>query len=181
MMKCDYHIHSTFSDGQLSVCEIVSESKKLGLESIAITDHYDPYDFSLVNREVGEDDLLRHLDDIRREGIRQGLEVFAGIEAGSDMQGNMRISDRILDECDIVICSPHYVDMEKTGRDAFDPEYWDRYKTLLLAQALNDSDIAGHPEGYLPAPGLEGTAFSERQIIRAQIAEKFLTEDFYQE
>ena len=71
--------------------------------------------------------------------------------------------------------------MEKTGRDAFNTEYWERYKTLLLAQALNASDVAGHPEGYLPAPGLEGTSFSERQMIRAQIAEKFLTEDFYQE
>lgn len=181
MRKTDWHIHSDFSDGQLSVEEIVRKAQKLGLQSIAITDHFDPYDRSLRNRTAGEDELLRHFDRIRRAGSSSSIEVFAGIETGSDMDGSMRLSERILSQCDIVICSPHYLDLEKEGRSVFDAEYWSHYKALLLKQASNAGDVLGHPEGYLPAPGLEGTTFAQRQEIRAEIAEKFLDEAFYRQ
>lgn len=38
-MKADLHNHSTLSDGALSVKQIVSYSKKIGLDYISITDH----------------------------------------------------------------------------------------------------------------------------------------------
>ena len=40
-MKMDWHIHSTFSDGKQSVDELIMNAEKIGLESIAITDHFD--------------------------------------------------------------------------------------------------------------------------------------------
>ncbi len=39
MMLCDFHIHSTFSDGRLSVREIVDLYGRRGFGAIAITDH----------------------------------------------------------------------------------------------------------------------------------------------
>ena len=43
-MKMDWHIHSTFSDGKQSVDELIMNAEKIGLESIAITDHFDTND-----------------------------------------------------------------------------------------------------------------------------------------
>lgn len=39
MLKCDLHIHSTFSDGRLSIAEIVDLYGSRGYSAIAITDH----------------------------------------------------------------------------------------------------------------------------------------------
>ena len=39
MLKCDFHIHSTFSDGRLSIAEIVDLYGSKGYSAIAITDH----------------------------------------------------------------------------------------------------------------------------------------------
>ena len=181
-MKMDWHIHSTFSDGKQSVDELIMNAEKIGLDSIAITDHFDTNDSSLYYmRNKKEEDVLRHFEHIRDAGSKSKIEVFVGIETGSDMDGRMYVSDRILNEADIVICSPHYVDLDKKGRSLMDEEYWEHYKMLLLSQADNQADIAGHPEGYLPAPGLEGTSFEERQRLRAMVAEKYLDEPFYRE
>jgi len=40
MMLCDFHIHSTFSDGKLTIPEVVDLFGKNGFGAIAITDHY---------------------------------------------------------------------------------------------------------------------------------------------
>ena len=181
-MKMDWHIHSTFSDGQQSVDELIINAERIGLESIAITDHFDINDSSLYYmRDKKEEDVLRHFEYIRDAGSRSKIEVFAGIETGSDMNGRIFVSDRILNEADIVICSPHYIDLDKKGRNLMDEEYWAPYQMLALSQADNQADVAGHPEGDLPAPGLEGTSFEERQRLRAMVAEKYLDEPFYME
>lgn len=38
-MKCDFHTHSTASDGALSPSELVSAARQAGIEALAITDH----------------------------------------------------------------------------------------------------------------------------------------------
>ena len=56
-MKMDWHIHSTFSDGQQSVDELIINAERIGLESIAITDHFDINDSSLYYmRDKKEED-----------------------------------------------------------------------------------------------------------------------------
>lgn len=39
MLKCDFHIHSNYSDGRLSIAEIVDLYGSRGYSAIAITDH----------------------------------------------------------------------------------------------------------------------------------------------
>ena len=118
-------------------------------------------------RNKKEEDVLRHFEHIRDAGSKSKIEVFVGIETGSDMDGRMYVSDRILNEADIVICSPHYVDLDKKGRSLMDEEYWEHYKMLLLSQADNQADVAGHPEGYLPAPGFVLPAFPATHAVRS--------------
>ena len=36
---CDLHTHSNYSDGTFSPAEIIAEAEKLGLSSVALTDH----------------------------------------------------------------------------------------------------------------------------------------------
>jgi len=61
---CDLHIHSTYSDGVLSVEQIVEESVSAGLAAISITDH----------------DTIAGQDEALNIGRKKGIEVVTGIE-----------------------------------------------------------------------------------------------------
>ncbi len=63
-VEVDLHIHSNFSDGELSPEEIVNKAKVKGLQVISITDH-DSIDGVQVTVQIG---------------ISKGLEIVPGVE-----------------------------------------------------------------------------------------------------
>ncbi len=71
MTFVDLHVHTTYSDGRLEPARMVEEAARLGLQSIAITDH----------------DVLSGLEEARDAGQRFGVEVVAGIELSADWDG----------------------------------------------------------------------------------------------
>lgn len=64
-MECDLHIHTTYSDGSMSVRDVIYYAKKIGLKSIAITDH----------------DSLHVMNDTIRRGEEAGIRIIPGVEA----------------------------------------------------------------------------------------------------
>ena len=68
---CDLHLHSHYSDGTFSPCEVVSQAKALGLSPIALTDH----------------NTVKGLDEFIAESEKQGIEPIAGIEFSVDYKG----------------------------------------------------------------------------------------------
>ncbi len=63
-MAADLHCHTKMSDGSVSIDEVVLLAKKLGIPTIAVTDH-DTFAGSIRARIIGE---------------RRGVEVIPGIE-----------------------------------------------------------------------------------------------------
>ena len=73
MLLCDFHVHTTYSDGVLSVPEVVDLFGRSGHDVIAITDH-------IVNRDNGlgriahairhslNPETQGHLEEIRAGG-----------------------------------------------------------------------------------------------------------------
>lgn len=68
-MISDLHIHSTYSDGELTPREILRRAAESGLEQISITDHGN----------------LHAYDDFGPEDIPPGLRVVPGIEVDCDL------------------------------------------------------------------------------------------------
>lgn len=60
----DFHLHTNASDGKLSPDEIVNNSKKAGLDIIAITDH----------------DTISGIENALRQGEKVNLKVIPGLE-----------------------------------------------------------------------------------------------------
>lgn len=180
----DYHVHTSFSDGEESVENVVRLAASRGITSLAITDHFDPFDpgASLKNVTHTADALALHFDRIRRAGVREGVEVFCGIETCTGPDGRLRLPEGVRELCDLIITSPHYVayDGELRRGDYFADGYWEAYKRLLLAQARGEGDVLGHPEGYLPiGPMLgEGTTYEGRKHICADICARYLDAAF---
>ncbi len=85
----DYHMHSSdFSDGRMSVEEIIKISKELGLKEIAITDHSQViidylHSFFLLRQHHQDKTKLRPRRDIfdLSEIKNTGINVIYGIEA----------------------------------------------------------------------------------------------------
>ncbi len=63
-MICDFHVHSTFSDGTFTPTELVDEAKRVGVDCFALTDH----------------DVVGGVAEAATRGADAGVEVVAGVE-----------------------------------------------------------------------------------------------------
>ncbi|HUV37446.1 MAG TPA: PHP domain-containing protein [Patescibacteria group bacterium] len=61
---CDLHLHSYYSDGNLSPAALVERARDAGLSAVSITDH----------------DTVSGQEESRRAGREYGVEVLSGIE-----------------------------------------------------------------------------------------------------
>lgn len=76
ILKCDFHIHTVFSDGKVWPDVRVKEAWQEGLDAIAITDHieYRP------NKEILKGDLNESYRIAKKAGDAIGFIVIAGTE-----------------------------------------------------------------------------------------------------
>jgi len=94
MLLCDFHIHTSYSDGKLTVPEVVDFYGRRGFDCICITDHLaDPRRWigklaRLTNMTVSEDQLEEYFEVIERERKRAwrkyNMIVMTGIEFNKD-------------------------------------------------------------------------------------------------
>ena len=94
MLLCDFHIHSNYSDGKLSVPEIIDFYGEHGFDCICITDHLaDPKRLigklsELANFTLGQEQVGEYFAVIERERQRAWrrykMLVMTGIEFNKD-------------------------------------------------------------------------------------------------
>lgn len=94
MLLCDFHIHTNYSDGKLSVPEVVDFYGRLGFDCICVTDHLaDPRRLigklaRLSNMTVSEDQLDEYFEVLERERRRAwrkyNMIVLTGLEFNKD-------------------------------------------------------------------------------------------------
>jgi len=90
MLLCDFHIHTTYSDGVLPIPEVVDLFGRSGHDVIAITDHIVNRDNGLgriahvIRRSLDPKSWNRYRDEIHREACRAwktyGMLVLPGAE-----------------------------------------------------------------------------------------------------
>jgi len=90
MFIADFHIHSTFSDGELTVREICDLFGSQGIKAIAITDHLVEKNTMIgkiarfFNKSLTEESFPRYMEEIQNEAIRAwkiyNMLVIPGVE-----------------------------------------------------------------------------------------------------
>ncbi|WP_040213390.1 PHP domain-containing protein [Clostridium polynesiense] len=185
-MKIDLHVHTNFSDGQPTYMEVIDKAKELGMDCIAITDHFDNYDTSPNIRRISDGELLEFFKKIKSYAEFKEQKVLCGIETCTDFNGNLRISDEVYNASEILITSVHYVEYsgELVKGEYFNDGYWEAFKEKIINMASGKGDVQGHPEGYLPInplikPGT--TTYEERKAISSKIASRYFQDDFLKE
>lgn len=110
-MRGDLHMHTRATDGRASLEEMAAESRALGYEYIAITDHSKALAMANGLDEKRVVDFAREVREKNRDGL--GIRVFSGIECDILRDGAMDLANDALAELDWVIGSVHsYMNLE---------------------------------------------------------------------
>jgi histidinol phosphatase-like PHP family hydrolase len=105
-MKVDLHLHTSKSDGHMSVREVIDAAEQRGLEAIAITDHGPGHGSGITERQARE---TKKEVALLQPSYR--VKVLVGIEAEILPTGEVYLADR--DDMDIVLASYHAAPSEE--------------------------------------------------------------------
>lgn len=107
MIRWDFHVHTTFSDGKNTPEEMVLAAIQKGMTAIGFSDHsHTPFDTSYC---MGKDQIPRYQETIwaLREKYRGKIQIFCGIE--QDLYSGVPAGG-----FDYVIGSVHYLQVGQT-------------------------------------------------------------------
>ncbi|HEY1271629.1 MAG TPA: DNA polymerase/3'-5' exonuclease PolX [Terriglobales bacterium] len=135
-LQGDVHMHTVETDGRNTIEEMAEAARDRGYKYMAITDHSKNLAFA-----NGLDDkrAVEHIQRIRKAGEQlDGIKVFAGVEVDILADGDLDLSDSVLEQMDIVIASVH---------SHFNQEPAKMTDRLFKAIANPNTSLIGHPTG----------------------------------
>ncbi|HDH53213.1 MAG TPA: DNA polymerase/3'-5' exonuclease PolX, partial [Nitrospirae bacterium] len=137
-IKGDLHVHSDYSDGNLSIQELVEIAKNRGYEYIAITDHSKGLG---VARGMSTEQILEQNKAINALNKKlRGFRLLSGVEVDIRSDITLDFPDEVLKRLDIVIASIH---------SGFRQSREQLTKRLVSAAKNPYVTIIAHPTGRL--------------------------------
>jgi DNA polymerase (family X) len=137
-LQGDVHMHTVETDGRSTIEEMAEAARERGYKYMAITDHSKNLAFAngLDDKRAEE-----HIRRIRKVAAQtEGITILAGIEVDILEQGELDLSDSVLEQMDIVIASVH---------SHFNQEPEQMTDRLLRAIANPHVSLIGHPTGRM--------------------------------
>jgi len=140
-LRGDLHMHTTWSDGTLSVREMAEAAYARGREYIVITDHSRSLG---IGNGLSIERLLEQQEEVRRVDaeMKGRIRVFHGTEMDMNADGSLDYPDEVLEKLDFVVASLH-VSLRQD-------------RTTITRRVLNalqnpHVDLIGHPTAqYIP-------------------------------
>ncbi len=130
------HIHTTWSDGRVSIEGMAAAARERGFSYMVVCDHSRS---TSIAGGLSIEDLRRQIDEVRRVNeATEGIEILAGSEVDILADGSLDYPDDVLAELDCVVASVHA---------AFRLSRREQTTRLLRALANPWLDIVGHPTG----------------------------------
>lgn len=158
-IRGDLHMHTTWSDGRLTVLEMARAAKAKGREYVVITDH----SASLgVANGLSVERLRQQAAEIRaaNEVLGPDFRVLHGTEMEIKADGSLDYPDEVLAELDFVIASLH------TSLGQPQEQVTDR---LLNALWNPHVDMIAHPTGRL-LPDRAGADLDMDMVLETAVA-----------
>jgi len=137
-LRGDVHMHTVETDGRNTIEEMAEAARARGYKYMAITDH--SKNLAMTN---GLDDkrAVEHIKRIRDVAKKfEGIRIMAGIEVDILADGELDLSDSVLEQMDVVIASVH---------SHFNQEPAKMTERLLRAISNRNVSALGHPTGRL--------------------------------
>ena len=137
-IRGDLHVHTKETDGRHSLEQMVEAARQRGYQYIAITEHS-----KRLSMTHGFDAkrLAKRNDEIDRlNGKLKGFSVLKSIEADILEDGSLDLSDDILKELDLTVCSVH---------SKFNLPQKKQMERIIRAMDNPYFNILAHPSGRL--------------------------------
>lgn len=138
-IRGDFHTHTEWSDGNTTIAAMVEAAAELGYDYFGIADHAEGPGI-VGGMGLSDAEILEQIEEIRAVGDEAEIEVFAGIEANVDADGEIDLSDEVIDALDVIVASTH---------SALDQDAETATERLVHAVENPAIDIVGHPSGRL--------------------------------
>ncbi len=134
----DVHMHTVETDGRCTIEEMAEAARARGYQYMAITDHSKNLAFA---NGLTDERALAYIEKIRAVDKKmKGIRIFAGIEVDILPEGDLDLSDPVLEKMDIVIASVH---------SQFNQDRETMTRRLVKAISNPNTSILGHPSGRL--------------------------------
>ena len=96
----DFHIHSSYSDGEASIMEIARKASSMKLEAIAVLDHGPYHPLGLTEKKTRKRKM-----EIEEAEATYGIEILDGVEVEIEGDGGLSIPG----EFDLVLITSHSI------------------------------------------------------------------------
>lgn len=104
-IKGIFHIHTTHSDGNISIEHACNYLQKMGFQYAGISEHSRTASYA---GGLKDDDINRYLEEIDKLNKKcASFKIFKGIESDILLDGNLDYSDYILSKFDFIIAAIH--------------------------------------------------------------------------
>ena len=132
----DLHIHSNYSDGSASIQDIAKRASVIGLEIIAIVDHFYP---SFGSRRLGAREVSDRTQEIKMaDSETSRTRIINGAELDIAFDGSLNRVPGGIDQFELIIGSFHV---------GCNSSYW--ASALKKALSRRQFQILGHYDGYM--------------------------------
>lgn len=172
LTKLDYHLHTSYSDGEMSFPQLL-EALEGNVNVCGVTDHFE------LNHPCSIEFTKEYLEAFgafKEKALRLGISAHLGVETGLGKNGILL--PHMMSEIEYIIASLHRVPLQGASSE----EYWEAYKGIISDNARRGGfQILGHVEGYLPIlPFLDrDPGFDKKREVERQIIEEYFTLDWY--
>jgi DNA polymerase (family 10) len=136
-IRGELHVHSTWSDGSLSIQDLGKSGEELGYDYIVCSDHSSTLG---ITHGLDEEGLKRQAHEIELQNRSSACRIIQGIEVDILADGSLGLSNRALGDLEIVIASVH---------SGFSQPQDIITRRILAAVEHEHVDIIGHPTGRL--------------------------------
>ncbi len=163
-IRGDLQMHSTDSDGRVSLQEMAETAESMGYEYIAITDHGPMMRMVQGLDDAGFKRQRKQIDKLNAK-LRK-LTVLAGAEVDIHPDGTLDLKDDTLAALDIVFVALHAkLDLEPAKQT----------ERVLKALSHPNVDVFAHPTGRL-INGRRGARFDFDRMVKAAVDHGVLLE-----
>ena len=134
-IRGDLQTHTNATDGKFSLEEMVDAAIERGYDYYAVTDHSKKV--AMANG-LDEKNLEKQIENIDKLNKKKEIRILKSIEVDILEDGTLDLSDEILKELDLVVCSVHYnMNLSK------------KKQTLRVLRAMENPyfNILAHPTG----------------------------------
>lgn len=131
------HFHTSYSDGNNTLVEMINAAKELGLRYTAVNDHSKSAYYA---NGMDEKRVLQQKKEIEKLNSESKIFIFAGIEVDILVNGDLDYNNEILSNFDFVIASVH---------SRFNLDEKEMTRRIIKAVENPFADVLAHPSGRL--------------------------------